>query len=136
MELLSSPQIIKSSNLNKIARNTLSENHRDGIRIDNSDNNIIRLNIATDNELNGIRLLGADSNTIKKNTSNNNDRDGISVCVLCNSNILTLNTANSNDRDGFVDDTGETAATVKNTYKNNKCSENIEDDSMPSGLCS
>ena len=115
----------------------MSENHRDGIRIDNSNNTIIRLNIATDNELNGIRLfMGAESNTIKKNTSNNNDRDGISVCDVCNSNILTLNTANSNNRDGFVDDTEETAATVKNTYKNNKCSQNIEDDSMPSGLCS
>jgi len=129
--------IIESSNFNKIARNTLIENKRDGIRIDNSNNNIIRLNNATDNELNGIRLFNdADINTIKKNTLNYNDHDGISVCDVCTSNILTLNTANSNDRDGFVDDTGETAATVKNTYKNNKCSANDSEGSVPSGLCS
>ena len=125
--------IIESSNFNKIARNTFLENKRDGIRISNSDNNIIRLNISTDNALNGIRLFdGADSNTIKKNTSNNNGRDGISVCDECNSNILTLNTANSNGRDGFVD----TTEPLSNTYKNNMCSQNTDNDSMPSGLCS
>ena len=124
---------IVSSNFNKIARNTLIENGRDGIRISDSDNNIIRLNNATDNNLNGIMLFNnADSNTIKKNTSNNNGRDGISVCGECDFNILTLNTANSNERDGFVDDT----VPLSNTYKNNKCSLNDEDDSMPSGLCS
>lgn len=125
--------IIESSNFNKIARNTFLENKRDGIRISNSDNNIIRLNISTDNALNGIRLFDdADSNTIKKNTSNNNGRDGISVCDECNSNILTLNTANSNGRDGFVD----TTEPLSNTYKNNMCSQNTDNDSMPSGLCS
>jgi len=130
---------IVSSNFNKIARNTLENNLFDGIRISNSDNNIIRLNNATANSLVGITLLDdADSNTIKKNTSNNNGRNGISVCDMCNSNILTLNTANSNVDNGFVDlSSGKTGtAGTDNIYKNNKCSQNIEDDSMPSGLCS
>ena len=124
---------IVSSNFNKIARNTLENNLFDGIRISDSDSNMITLNIATANLLVGITLLeGSDSNTIKKNTSNNNGHDGISVCDECNSNILTLNTANSNGRDGFVD----TTEPLSNTYKNNMCSQNTDNDSMPSGLCS
>jgi len=131
--------IIESSNFNKIARNTLIENKRDGIRISNSDNNIIRLNIATANSLVGITLLvDSDSNTIKKNISNNNDRNGIFVCNNCDSNILTLNTANSNVDNGFVDlSSGKTGtAGTDNIYKNNKCSANDSEGSVPSGLCS
>jgi len=124
--------MIMSSKFNKIARNTFIQNEDHGIRISDSDSNMITLNNATKNNLDGIMLLnGADSNTIKKNISNNN-RDGISVCDGCDLNILTLNTANSNERDGFVDH----AEPLSNTYKNNKCSENGEDDSMPPDLCS
>jgi len=147
--------IIESSNFNKIARNTL-KNNRDGIRISNSDSNIITLNIATENTLNGIRLfMDADSNTIKKNTSNNNVRDGISLCDESDSNILTLNTANSNGRDGIsvCDESDSNTLSLStansngrhgfvdteplsNTYKKNKCTQNGDDDSEPSGLCS
>ncbi len=124
--------MIMSSNFNKIARNTFIQNDNHGIRIENSENNMITLNNATENILDGIMLFDdADSNTIKKNTSNNN-RDGISVCDDCDFNILTLNTANSNERDGFVDFT----VPLTNTYKNNKCSQNVDDDSMPPDLCS
>ncbi len=123
---------IVSSNFNEIERNTLIENSIHGIRIDGSDSNIIRLNDATENTRTGIMLLDdADSNTIRKNTSNNN-RNGISVCDDCDSNILTLNTANSNVEFGFVDFT----VPLTNTYKNNKCSQNVDDDSMPPDLCS
>ena len=79
-----------------VSNNNCTNNERDGIRLELSNNNMLINNNASNND-DGICLEYSSNNTIKNNNASNNEREGIFLWRKSDNNIITNNTASNND---------------------------------------
>jgi len=106
------------SNANKIAYNSITNNHY-GIVLGSSSNNTIYNNIVNSNNWYGIYVDDSSNNTIYNNIANSNNEEGIYLLDSSNNNIYN-NTASNNGDGIYVDDSSN-----NNIYNNTANSNNF-----------